>query len=74
MASIAISNLHPAGADLFMDSESFMNELTDEQLNMTHGGATPGAAGVVIIIASNAFCAGVAVGVTLTVAAYYALK
>ncbi|ACK66684.1 conserved hypothetical protein [Rippkaea orientalis PCC 8801] len=39
MANIAISNLYPAGTDLFVDSESFMAELTDDQLNETHGGA-----------------------------------
>jgi lactobin A/cerein 7B family class IIb bacteriocin len=42
MANIIISDLRPAGAELFGDSESFINELTDEDLNMTHGGITPG--------------------------------
>jgi hypothetical protein len=41
MANIHISDLRPIGADLFLDSESFINELTDEDLNMTHGGVTP---------------------------------
>ena len=41
MANIIISDLRPAGAELFGDSESFINELTDEDLNMTHGGITP---------------------------------
>ncbi|WP_189523354.1 hypothetical protein [Nostoc sp. PA-18-2419] len=58
MANIAISNLRPAGADLFDGSESFMNDLTDSELDMTKGGLTP------------AFFAGVAVGIAIT----YALK
>ncbi|MEQ9625076.1 hypothetical protein [Coleofasciculus chthonoplastes] len=41
MATIKISDLRPAGADLLQDSESFINELTDEDLNITHGGITP---------------------------------
>ena len=38
MATIKISDLHSAGSELFMDSESYLNELTDEELNMAHGG------------------------------------
>ncbi len=38
MAKINISDLNPAGADLFLDSESFMSELTDEELYLTKGG------------------------------------
>lgn len=53
MASITISNLRPAGADLFQDSESFLNELTDEELKATHGGITP-----YILIATLIFLAG----------------
>jgi hypothetical protein len=41
MATIKISDLHSAGSELFMDSESYLNELTNEELNMTHGGSTP---------------------------------
>ena len=40
MATIKISDLHSAGSELFMDSESYLNELTDEELNMAHGGFT----------------------------------
>ncbi len=32
MASIKISNLYPAGSELFKDSESFMTELVDNEL------------------------------------------
>ncbi|MBE9181624.1 bacteriocin [Oculatella sp. LEGE 06141] len=38
MASINVSNLHPAGSELFCDSESFLNELTDEELTEIEGG------------------------------------
>ena len=38
MAKIAISELRPAGADLFDGSESFLQELTDAELVATKGG------------------------------------
>ncbi|WP_198648522.1 hypothetical protein [Cyanothece sp. BG0011] len=38
MTNITISNLDPNNTGLFMNSESFITELTDEQLNDTHGG------------------------------------
>jgi Mg-chelatase subunit ChlD len=57
MAKIAISNLRPAGAELFVDSESYLNELTDAEMNMTHGGSSPFCAGVVLGIAiSKRYC------------------
>ncbi|MEH2072416.1 MAG: hypothetical protein V7K47_30420 [Nostoc sp.] len=37
MATIKIHDLSPAGSELFQDSESFLNELTDEELTV-HGG------------------------------------
>ncbi|MDF5708078.1 MAG: hypothetical protein PUP90_10460 [Nostoc sp. S4] len=62
MANIAISNLRPAGADLFDGSESFMNDLTDSELDITKGGFTP------------AFVLGFAAGVAASVAISYLLK
>ncbi len=41
MANIKISNLQPAGYDLFSDSESYMMDLSENELNTTHGGFTP---------------------------------
>lgn len=41
MATIAISDLRPTGSDLFLDPESFLNDLTDGELNSTHGGSSP---------------------------------
>ncbi|MDZ8186038.1 MAG: hypothetical protein RMX96_14445 [Nostoc sp. ChiSLP02] len=37
MATIKIHDLSPAGSELFQDSESFLNELTDAELGV-HGG------------------------------------
>ncbi|OPH10523.1 hypothetical protein [Cylindrospermopsis raciborskii] len=41
MANITISDLRPAGADLFSDSESYLNELTESEINSNIGGLTP---------------------------------
>ncbi len=41
MATIKISDLQPVGTDLFSDSESYLNYLTDDELNLTKGGITP---------------------------------
>ncbi|RUT10211.1 hypothetical protein DSM106972_007060 [Dulcicalothrix desertica PCC 7102] len=40
MATIKISNLRPTGAELFSDSESYMNELGDSELVSVNGGLT----------------------------------
>jgi len=37
MATIQILDLHPTGADLFQDSENYLNALTDEELDLTRG-------------------------------------
>ena len=39
MASIKISELRPAGSELFQDSESFLNELSDREIGGIEGGA-----------------------------------
>ncbi|KYC38059.1 hypothetical protein WA1_37530 [Scytonema hofmannii PCC 7110] len=38
MASIEINNLRPVGYDLFHDSESFINELSDREMWGLEGG------------------------------------
>jgi hypothetical protein len=38
MAIIKISELRPAGSELFQDSESFMNELTERDIAGVEGG------------------------------------
>ena len=40
MANIAISELRPAGTELFLDSEGFISELTDEELSLNKGGVS----------------------------------
>ncbi|MBS9383938.1 MAG: hypothetical protein HEQ24_06730 [Dolichospermum sp. BR01] len=40
MANIVISELRPAGSDLFMDSESYLTDLTDNELHMKQGGSS----------------------------------
>ena len=38
MANIDISDLSPAGADLFLDSESYLNDLTEGEMRNLAGG------------------------------------
>jgi hypothetical protein len=38
MANINISDLRPTGADLFSDSEGYMNDLNDNELGTVNGG------------------------------------
>ncbi|MCA2618789.1 MULTISPECIES: hypothetical protein [unclassified Microcystis] len=38
MAKIVVSDLRPAGADLFTDSESFLYDLTDDEQMIQGGG------------------------------------
>jgi hypothetical protein len=37
MATIKINNLNTSGSDLFNDSESYLTELTEEEMNLTGG-------------------------------------
>ena len=37
MGNINISDLRPAGADLFLDSESYLNDLTEGEMTNTLG-------------------------------------
>ncbi len=38
MANIKISNLHPTGVELFSDSESYLNDLNDQDIESINGG------------------------------------
>ncbi|NEQ83929.1 MAG: hypothetical protein F6K26_28225 [Moorea sp. SIO2I5] len=38
MANIKVNDIKPAGSELFGDSESFMQELSNDELNNLHGG------------------------------------
>jgi hypothetical protein len=40
MANITVSDLRPAGSDLFADSESFMQELTEQEIRKLLGGGS----------------------------------
>jgi hypothetical protein len=42
MANITIPELRPTGLDLFQDSESFLNDLTDSQSMAVQGGEAAG--------------------------------
>jgi hypothetical protein len=39
MSTINIYDLHPAGSDLFSDSESYMNEMSEGELTNVLGGS-----------------------------------
>jgi hypothetical protein len=38
MAFLKISELRPAGSELFQDSESYLNELNEQEISATVGG------------------------------------
>ena len=40
MATIYISNLPTTGANLFSDSETYLNELTETEINTVKGGTS----------------------------------
>ena len=41
MANITISDLRPAGFDLFADPENYVSELSDNELGTINGGVVP---------------------------------
>jgi len=41
MPAIKISELRPAGSELFKDSENFLYELTDHEIVVVAGGSAP---------------------------------
>lgn len=51
MAQIELSELSPAGCELFQDSESFLNELNDREIAGVAGGG--GVSGIVTQIISQ---------------------
>ena len=48
MGNINISDLRPAGADLFLDSESYLNDLTEGEMTNIDGGLSPFIAFIVV--------------------------
>jgi hypothetical protein len=41
MSTISISNLKPSGLELFSDSESYLNEISENELTDITGGSSP---------------------------------
>lgn len=70
MATIAISNLHSVGSDFFADSESYMNELSEQELHEMQGGGSPAYA-LVGVLAVGIGIAGYQIGRQIALA-YYA--
>lgn len=69
MATIEISDLHPAGSDLFIDSESFLNDLNADELGDINGGGTPAAA--TTVTTSTAFCASAVISASAVIGGFY---
>ncbi|MBE9197506.1 MULTISPECIES: hypothetical protein [unclassified Nodularia (in: cyanobacteria)] len=62
MATIAISDLRPVGYDLFSDSESYLNDLSENEVGNIGGGASPSS----LTITTTWICVGTAVSVIAT--------
>jgi len=70
MQKITIDNLEcPAGYDLFLDSESFLDEVHESEYQRINGGATP-------TLASSGWCfaGGVAVGAAISAGILWGVK
>jgi hypothetical protein len=55
MSNISIFDLNPTGSELFADSESFLNELTNSELNFLGGGKFPESLPV-LTVRESVFC------------------
>lgn len=53
MSNIAISDLHTTGSDLFSDSESYLNDLDNNEIEIIKGGLTPALVWSVVTAASR---------------------
>lgn len=62
MAEITVEDLNLTGSELLLDEESFLNNLSEEKLEQTYGGATPVAYTVYVVIAVGAGAFGYNVG------------
>ncbi len=54
MTNILINDLNVPGFDLLSGEESYLNEINDDELDLTYGGFTPVAAVVSISLAFSA--------------------
>ena len=69
MQKITIDNLEcPAGYDLFLDSESFLDEVHESEYQRINGGATP------TLSSGWCFAGGVAVGAAISGAIVWGVK
>ncbi|WP_019501951.1 hypothetical protein [Pseudanabaena sp. PCC 6802] len=50
MANISISNLSPAGSDLFLDCESYLTDIADRDLDRVNGGLNTTCATLILTI------------------------
>lgn len=63
MTTITINELRPAGTMFFTDSESFLNDLSDDALADINGGATPAITYTVLrVVAHSSKACGAVVG------------
>ncbi|KRH96758.1 MULTISPECIES: class IIb bacteriocin, lactobin A/cerein 7B family [Cylindrospermopsis] len=62
MANISISDLRPAGVDFFSDSESFLDDLNDNELYNVSGGLAP-----ITVVITSTFACGLVVGIAIAV-------
>ncbi|AOX00288.1 hypothetical protein BJP34_13215 [Moorena producens PAL-8-15-08-1] len=46
MANIKINDIKPAGAELFFDSESYLDQIQEDELRSVVGGVTPSTAAI----------------------------
>jgi lactobin A/cerein 7B family class IIb bacteriocin len=62
MTTITISNLSPTGSELFDDYESYLKDLTDDELGTTNGGLSPASVSSYFCIGAVAYGVGYAWG------------
>lgn len=72
MATIAIQELKTTGTDLLLDQETYLNELTDNELEIAKGGGTPAVVASSIMATAGSVAAsygitkaGIAVGASI---------
>ncbi|MEQ8997693.1 MAG: hypothetical protein RID53_14465 [Coleofasciculus sp. B1-GNL1-01] len=59
MSTICIKNLRPTGSDLLFDSESYLSELVEEELDLIQGGT--GVPTVTHTMMTGTYCAAVSI-------------